>query len=143
MHQEFESTEKYLATFTRNGSELAYRVVELDRRNRPIPTPGQQETLELKPLTIQAIDGGIREAPMPISVAFEYFTREDVLKLGNRVSEELILQSRPGPGTVNLSDLQQALLRCFVQIVPAAYVWSPQRDELEASRLGGFQSSRR
>ena len=78
---------------------------------------------------------------MPINVAFEYFTREDVLKLGNRVSDELILRSRIGPGTFNLWDLQQAFLRCFVQIVPAAYVWNPKRDELDASRLGGFQSS--
>ena len=81
---------------------------------------------------------------MPINVAFEYFTREDVLKLGSRVSEELtILRSQIGPGTFNLSDLQQALLRCFVQIVPAAYVWNPKRDELDASRLGWFQSSLR
>ena len=91
MHQEFESTERYLATFTRNGNESGYRVVELDKKNRLTQTPGRQETLELKPLTIQTIDGGVREAPMPINVAFEYFTREDVLKLGSRVSEELTI----------------------------------------------------
>jgi hypothetical protein len=143
MHQEFRSTERYLATFSRNGSESGYRIVELDKKNKPVPTPGLQETLELKALTIQTIDGGVREAPVPVNVAFEYFTREDVLKLGNRVSDELVLRSQAGPGAFDLSDLQQAFLRCFVQVVPAAYVWNPKRDELDASRLGWFQPSRR
>lgn len=142
MHQEFESTERYLAVM-RNGNEPGYRIVELDKKNRPPQAPGQTETLELKPLTVQTIDGGVREAPMPVNVVFEYFTREDLLKLGNRVHEELVRRPRAGSGAFDLSDLQQAFLRCFVQIVPAAYVWNPKRDELDASRLGWFQPSRR
>ncbi|HEY2666555.1 MAG TPA: ATP-binding protein [Actinomycetota bacterium] len=136
MHEEFESTERYLATVTTNGNEPGYQIVELDRKNRP------PQTLELKPLTVQTIDGGLREAPMPVNVAFEYFTREDLLKLGNRVHREVVLLSRASPGAFDLTDLQQAFLRCFVQVVPAAYVWNPKRDELDASRLGWFQSSR-
>jgi hypothetical protein len=143
MHEEFESTERYLATVTRNGNGSGYRIVELDKKNRPPQAPGQQETLELKPLTVQTIDGGVREAPMPVNVAFEYFTREDLLKLGNRVYEEVVRRSQASAGAFELSDLQQAFLRCFVQIVPAAYVWNPKRDELDASRLGWFQPSRR
>ena len=79
---------------------------------------------------------------MPINVTFEYFTGDEILKLGNRVSDELALRSQIGSGTFDLSNLQQALLRCFVHIVPAAYVWDPKRDELEASRLGSFLPSR-
>ncbi len=140
MHR--ESTERYLATFKRNENECIYRIVELDKKNRPPQSPGQQETLELKPLTIQTIDGGVWEAPMPVNVPFEYFTGDEILKLGNRVSDELALRSQIGSGTFDLSNLQQALLRCFVHIVPAAYVWDPKRDELEASRLGSFLPSR-
>lgn len=95
----------------------------------------------LERLEVYGSDGRVIEAPMPISVRFEWFTRADAIELASKlVKDEGMEQLGAGKGSVangRLPEemLETALLRAFSEVVPTAYEWDPGRDLVKWSWL--------